>query len=238
MNPPPGRSESDRGAALPSTPIVPPSGTYEFYERLVVRHGEPAAARELADGRRVILGLRVVTNVKAKKGLGLYDDRFVVLWREEALGRSQEFWGSTEPSAFYEDAGTGNTEYGGPAMGMDVDGDGRLDLGCIPFGTYTYYRSRSAKFGNVLRSRGAIRSIRDSNHDGVFDDQDVTHPDLVQRLDVNDFLFHPGLPDRTGSAGCQTLPPDEYSKFWNALGSQEEFLYVLIEAPEPGTNAT
>jgi hypothetical protein len=46
---------------------------------------------------------------------------------------------------------------------------------------------------------------------------------------VTDFLFHAGLADRTGSAGCQTMAPEVFEQFWEALGEQDEFYYVLVE---------
>ncbi|MER7578033.1 hypothetical protein [Streptomyces sp. NPDC126514] len=222
---------SAQQASLPDTTKLSSAEKYLLYEDLAAQGGAPELERELAEGRRIILGIRIITNTHASEGLGLYDDRFVVLWRDEAGKYAAEFQGNTEPSAFYEDVGDARTSRNGNSMGVDVDGDGRQDLGCIPVGTYTYYKSQSKKFGNVLRSRGAIRSLRDSNHDGFFDGEDLVKPSLQQGLEVNDFLFHAGLPDRTGSAGCQTFRPDEYHGFWDALGEQEEFLYILINAP-------
>lgn len=228
--PPPNAAGSGQKMTLPDTSKMTSTEKYLLYENLAVQRGAARAERELAEGRRIILGIRVITNTHANDGLGLYDDRFVVLLRDTAGKHAAEFQGNTEPAAFYEDVGDARTSRNGTAVGVDVDGDGRRDLGCIPVGVYTYYKSQSKKFGDVLRSRGAITSLRDSNHDGFFDARDSVHPDLQNGLDVNDFLFHAGLPDRTGSAGCQTFPPDEYRRFWGVLEGQEEFLYVLIDA--------
>jgi hypothetical protein len=190
--------------------------------------GNPAVREELDAGLRVIVGLRVATPTTANEGRGIYDDRFVVLQRTKIDESAREFTGNTDPSGWYEDVGGGLTATGRPAMGVDADRDGRLDLGRIPAGCYRYRKSQSKKFGDVLRSAEPIHAERDTNHDGVFDTSDRVDPALADGLYVTDFLFHPGLDDRTGSAGCQTMTPNVFTAFWQALGDQEEFWYVLI----------
>jgi hypothetical protein len=160
----------------------------------------------------------------------VYDDTIVVLWNDGAAGSALEFVGNTDPSAYYEDAGAGSTVDGRGAAGADADGDGTLDLGRIPAGIHRYRRGTSTKFGDhVLRSIGAIRAERDVQHDGDFDADDAAAAANSDALMVTDFLFHAGLADRTGSAGCQTMAPEVFEQFWEALGEQDEFYYVLVE---------
>jgi hypothetical protein len=198
---------------------------FAVYRELI---GSPAVRGELDAGLRVIVGLRVTTPTTANERRGIYDDRFVVLQRTKIGDSALEFAGNADPSGWYEDVGGGLTAAGRPAMGVDVDRDGRLDLGRIPAGCYRYRKSQSKKFGGVLRSVEPIHAERDTNHDGVFDGNDRVDPAQAGGLHVTDFLFHPGLDDRTGSAGCQTMTPDVFRAFWQALGDQEEFWYVLI----------
>jgi hypothetical protein len=192
--------------------------------------GNPAVREELDAGLRVIVGLRVTTPTTASEGRGIYDDRFVVLQRTKTGESALEFAGNADPSGWYEDAGDGLTAAGRAAMGVDADGDGRVDLGRIPAGCYRYRKSQSKKFGDVLRSAEPIRAERDTNHDGVFDSNDWVDPAAADGRSVTDFLFHPGLEDRTGSAGCQTMTPNVFTAFWQALGDQKEFWYVLLTA--------
>lgn len=201
------------------------SEKFAVYRGLI---GNPAVREDLDAGLRVILGLRVTTPTTANEGRGIYDDRFVVLQRTKIDESALEFAGNADPSGWYEDAGGGLTAAGRPAMGVDADRDGRLDLARIPAGCYRYRKSQSKKFGDVLRSAGPIHAERDTNHDGVFDRDDRVDPASADGLYVTDFLFHPGLDDRTGSAGCQTMTPDVFTAFWQALGDQEEFWYVLV----------
>lgn len=200
---------------------------FAAYRELI---GNLVVHEELDAGLRVIVGLRVTTPSTANEGRGIYDDRFVVLQRTKTGESALEFAGNADPSGWYEDVGGGLTAAGRPAVGADADGDGRLDLGRIPAGCYRYRKSQSSKFGDVLRSAGPIHAERDTNHDGVFDSNDRVDPAPAGGLYVTDFLFHPGLEDRTGSAGCQTMTPNVFTAFWQALGDQEEFWYVLITA--------
>jgi hypothetical protein len=208
---------------------------YEQFERYLKEENHREAFNALQEGKRVILGFRNPSSSRANAGLGLYDDRFVVMWSDGSVGSAQEFIGNTDPSAYYEDSGDGRASLtGNAAMGADADGDGRLDLGRIPAGVHLYRKGTSKKFGDrVLRSVNAILAERDINHDGAFAEQEATSVTDQAAMLVRDFLFHPGLPDRTGSAGCQTMLPEIYELFWAALGDQEEILYVLIEVDNP-----
>jgi hypothetical protein len=203
---------------LPDTSTLDDGEKYKLYEQYIQTEEYSAAVDALGDGQRVILGLRVPTSLEANDGGGLYDDRFVVLWKDDSAGHAEEFLGNTEPSGYYE--GT---------VGEDVDGDGRLDLGRIPQGIHYFHKGTSQKFGRVLRPVNGVRVERDANHDGNFSEADLSASDNPEALLRKDFLFYAGLPDRTGSAGGQTLHPDAFDGFWEALGDQQEFHYVLVQ---------
>jgi peptidoglycan hydrolase-like protein with peptidoglycan-binding domain len=208
---------------------------YDFYVSCLERApgATPRATKELLAGKRVILGLRVLTNTRANGGKGTYDDRIVVFWNGKDGKHVEEFMANTEPSSRYED------KWGPKKLGQDADDDGRLDLGRIPEGVHTYVKGSSTKYGNILRSAKAITAQRDTNHDGKFNGKDlITNK---KNLEVGDFLFHKGGNSMTGSAGCQTMAPAVFEKFWKSLGSQQEFEYVLMEAcrtPKQSTSAS
>ena len=69
--------------------------------------------------------------------------------------------------------------------------------------------------------------MRDVDHDGDFDaaDQAASVRELLNS--GKSILFHKGGKDITGSAGCQTLKPVEFGRFWDSLGSQRRFQYVV-----------
>ncbi len=114
-------------------------------------------------------------------------------------------------------------------LGQDVDGDGVIDLGRIPIGTYIFKKGTSKTYGNILMPTAPIRLERDSNHDGVFDAKDIVKKSLEKNQYASDTYFHKGGGKNfTGSAGCQTLVAHEFTKFWKSLGQQSTFHYVLI----------
>lgn len=201
--------------ALPSTEGMSNAQKFELYSNYVNTYGDAQAKADLAAGKQVILGLRVDTALSANNGKGAYDDRVVVL---QAGAQVREFSAATEPSSQYDG------RYGG-----DADGDGRKELGRIAEGTVTFSKSTSGKLGNVLRPTEAHDIVRDTNHDGRIGTGDKT----VQSTDGS-FLFHAGGNSNTGSAGCQTMKPGDFQNFWNSLGDQSKFNYVLVNVGTQG----
>jgi hypothetical protein len=205
--------------------------TFAEFEPYINKVNDRSVLGALHGGNRIILGVRHVSDIKANGGLGEYDDQFVVMWYDGPVGKAMKFDGSTDPSGYYEDAGSGASSSGGAAVGADADGDGRLDIGRIASGVYLYRRGTSKKLGDrVLRPVNPVKIERDVNHDGVFDEQDAAAITDEGSTTAMDFLFYPGLENRTGSAGGQTMSPEVYDRFWDALGDQEEFIFVLTEA--------
>jgi peptidoglycan hydrolase-like protein with peptidoglycan-binding domain len=212
---------------VPAPSADEPNDKYDQYVELISKAKglTTKVSKDLEAGQRVILGLRVLTNTRIGGGAGKYDDRIVVLWKENGAKKFKEFEANTEPSSRYEDG------YGTKAYGGDAGGDKRRDLGRIPEGVYTFAKDRSNTYGDILRPTRNIRANRDTNHDGFFD-----HKDLVTNESALDagrtFLFHKGGNNITGSAGCQTMKPSAFTDFWKALGSQSEFEYVLVHMPK------
>jgi len=206
--------------ALPSTAGLSASQKYELYAGYVNAYGSAEAKADLAAGRQVILGLRDETAVNANGGKGAYDDRIVVLQANGSGGTVREFSASTEPSSQYDGR-----------YGADFNGDGRLELGRMAEGTVSFQKSHSGNLGDVLRPTGPLGVERDTNHDGRIDAGD---PRGKGQSTDNSFLFHAGGNTNTGSAGCQTLKPGDFQTFWNGLGDQKTFNYVLVNVDRQG----
>jgi len=171
-----------------------------------------------------------------------------------------DFNANTEPSAYYEEPGThvkqivskktgklipvkvadkiigpdGQKVISHPKKkweGCDVNKDGRLDLGKLVPGTYTFYQGDNFRGKAALRTRGQQTVERDVNHDGSFTHDDIWHTDQGNiAIDIGNFgiIIHKGGIHQTYSAGCQTLPPIEYARFFRTLKKQHEYFYVLV----------
>ncbi len=215
---------------LPRTEGMTTAQKFALYANYIERHGSAQAKADLAAGRVVILGLRVETNTRANGGQGVYDDRIVTL-RRLPNGQFQvtELRANTEPSSQYEDGWSGRTRR---PMGVDSNRDGRLDLGRLVDGTHEYMRANvGPNFGptqpdgnNILMPTTSRPVVRDTNHDGVFDERDRNR----NSFEGQTMYFHRGGTTNTYSAGCQTMPQSEFNRFWDSLGNQQRFQYVLV----------
>lgn len=226
--------------SMPDTGNLSEQQKYDVYSSIVETRGTSSARDSLDAGDRVILGLRAETNTLANKGQGLYDDRLVVLARDAGGSvHVQEFnRASTEPTAQYDANQKANPDVTyRRAEGDDVTGDGVPELGRLGQGTTelietTHANPRSAGTSFSLRpsaaavADGAGRVERDSNHDGLFNGDDVNGT-----ADLNNtFKIHSGSRANTDSAGCTTLYPDDFRSFRDAVkadASQTRWQYVL-----------
>ena len=77
---------------------------YDIYASVIGVRGDQAARDALTTQDRVILGMRNDTRTTANHGAGVYDDRIVVVWKDDKGGRhAREFnHSNTEPSAQYD----------------------------------------------------------------------------------------------------------------------------------------
>ncbi|MBX7222675.1 MAG: hypothetical protein K1Y36_22195 [Blastocatellia bacterium] len=201
--------------------------------------------QDLENGKRVILSFRKTTSTKANQGRGLYDDVTIVLWkRNEAEHFVYSFESNTEPAAYYDQKF--GSQYGNSRQkftGNDADRDGVADLGRIPDGIYRFGKDYKAHFGkqqeavggkkhgyNILKPRENITAERDINHDGKFDEADRKLIKKQSQMNSGQtFYFHRGGKGGfTGSGGCQTMKQPVFDAFWEKLGQQQEFYYVLI----------
>lgn len=229
---------------------LPQSQQYDVYASILAVRGNAQAMEELADGNRVLLGMRQDTHTAQNRGQGAYDDRIVVLWRDTAgPGVAPFHQANTDPSAQYQGHAAARQAPFDQVIhrsvdGVDVNADGIRDLGRLAEGSYRFAAS-THQFGNKPHTRHfALRPTpdsvatslhgvnRDTNGDGWFDSAD-SHG--VQPLNAT-FKFHRGNERNTYSAGCQTIPMGlegsgmyygDFSNVVRAKSEQQEILYVL-----------
>jgi len=224
--------------AMPDTEGLSTAQKFDVYSSIVETRGNQAAGDALANGDKVILGLRNENNTLANRGRGVYDDRIVVLSKDaDGTPHVREFnRASTEPTAQYDANQKKNDAIAfRRGEGQDVTGDGIPELGRLGEGTVemlqtTHANPASAGTNFSLRptpqavADGTNRIERDSNHDGTFDADDA-------RTDLNDtFKIHSGSRSNTDSAGCTTIYPDDFAAFSGAVrgdGTQDRWQYVL-----------
>lgn len=190
---------------------------YDYYKGLIEDNGGKFRSKP---GRRNLLSLLHDTNTKANHNQGRYDDTTVMLWTDKNGGKHvRRYRSNTEPSGQYQGR-----------YGVDRDGDGRLDQCRMKGGYNEYYVSSSDHLGRVLRPSHATRSEVDVNHDGRFTKADGKHRTISGDYSM---LFHAGGESNTGSAGCQTMPPEVFDRFWRDLtrgGKQGRIGYTIVDA--------
>ena len=211
-----GQNQSTQAAngVLPDTSGMSESQQYDYYSRIIEQND---GQMRTGPNERNLLALRRETDTDTNGGRGAYDDRMVQLWVDESGNkRVRTYRANTEP------AGRSRGR-----IGVDADGDGRLDQGRIPAGYYEYRTERHGRLGNVLRPTRSINAERDTNHDGLFNDGAYASAG-------RSMLMHNGGTSSTGSAGCQTMPPNEYGRFWrdlNSDGNPGTIGYTVVNLP-------
>jgi peptidoglycan hydrolase-like protein with peptidoglycan-binding domain len=203
-----------RTTAIDATRGMTEAQKYDHYKALAEQHGGQV---KTGANQKNIVGLRTPTDADVNGGGGRYDDKFAMFWTDaQGNKRVREYTGNTDPSARYRGR-----------MGQDANGDGRLDQGRLPSGFYEFTTGYSSRLGRTLNPVQDYRVERDTNQDGVFGNDGGR-----MSGGGNSMLFHAGGSSITGSAGCQTMPPDEYARFWrdlNSGGTNGRVGYTLIE---------
>lgn len=194
---------------------------YDHYQALAEAGG---GRFDASAGARNIVGVRTPDSIYAGgtsggKHTGTYNDRVAVLWQDkDGTKHVNETKANTEPAEKWVDSDS-----------RDVDGDGTKEAGRLPPGFYEYKvdERRGSHAGEpALRPVRSQDVERDMNHDGVFNDNRLS--------DSGDsILFHNGKGNNsTGSAGCQTIPKDNWNDFWNSVTpatNDQSIGYTLIQ---------
>jgi hypothetical protein len=194
------------------------SDAYRAYADLATEGGGSPS-----HGTVTVLGLRGLSldgTTHPTKYAHAFDDTLVVL---RADGSVERFAGSTHP---FERKGV-------PGV-PDTNGDGVPDVGMIKPGVYDVTgRDRTiagaASYAVTQRSSGKLPGWRDTDHDGILDDDERAVSD--RRGDgLTDVLFHQGEGGAPAAVGCQVLPSSAIRAFTAAVGgARARFRYVLVD---------
>ncbi len=195
---------------------------FDTFADIIHQYGNEAAAVDLASGKKVVVSVRHDTSVHVNDGKGEYDDRIVVIWQDESGAKHvREFAGNTDPSGRYEDGGRYQVK---EIEGVDVNNDGRNDLGRLAEGTYRFEKGRVLDRFTGYRATHDQVVERDSNHDGWFNSLDTQASGQTNA----GMHIHPGGNTITGSAGCLTMKPDVFNEFMELMGEQPGLNNVLV----------
>lgn len=192
---------------------------------LLETFADAEAVSDFLAGNKVCIAMRKNTNTR-RNTFGIYDDTIIVSWREQGgLVRLKRFVGNTEPCGVYAFDGARAAK----GSSVDLDSDGRNDLGRLLPGTYHYVRQNKDFNGAPFFKARDIQVVeRDTNQDGDFNESDKRRLDLAGA--ERTMYIHQGGEQKTNSAGCQTIPARSYTSFLELIGQQPVLSYVLINA--------
>jgi hypothetical protein len=204
------RREFQDGDTLAPGPMgqVKIDAEYEYYKSLIQRNGGIFDAEY---EKKNLVAIRHETKTDANGGNGLYDDTAVLLWVDShGLKHVSKYRANTEPTTNYLD---------NPDELRDANGDGQLELGRLPAGSYHYvhnwFRNKSDTVGdgNIFQMpEGAQAEAQyDTNHDGLFTENAWSGGGETM-------WWHSGREGDVASAGCQTMHPDDWDRFTEDMG--------------------
>ena len=168
-----------------------------------------------------IVSLRLTTSTRTNGGRGAYDDVFYLVWKDASGNKKVgKYTGNTEPQSYYLDE-TVKAKHNFKFKHL-----GRLKAGYITYVTYEHPTR-----GRILIQKPGTKTAveMDLDDDGYFKDGYEYQGNPAM-------MFHPGGAAGknafVGSAGCQTMPPDEWKRFISDVYSIEdpkEVGYTLVE---------
>ncbi len=188
---------------------------FRHYAAIVAANGGKVNPAGLA----TVLGVRGLNADGARhatRATRAYDDFIVVLTSD---GHVNEFSGATHPGNAWS------------PKARDVDGDTKGDVGTIRPGNFLA-EPHGPQFGGPsfsLRTADGnprLPGWRDTDQDGRVSERERTAS--VRRADsLTEVLFHP---DSAFSVGCQTLAPNDWERFVEAVGGPAaHFTYTLVD---------
>jgi len=203
-----------RETGTPTAVTVAPSNMserqkFDHYRNIIMQNG---GQDPLTSDRPVVLGVRGMDragNRHETTNNRSYDDTFVVLDRN---GRVTELAGATHAGQ--------RTSSLVSAVGLIRTGN----FNVVPNGVRASDNGLASFHVRTLDGSGNIPGIRDRNADGRMQDGE-----LARRDTMTEILFHPGSATSPRSIGCQTMPPEEYRRFLQAVGNRG-FSFSLVDA--------
>lgn len=119
-------------------------------------------------------------------------------------------------------------------LSPDVSGDGAGDVAHLQSGAYNYQTSTTWSNGRERFNPANWANLpvnRDINHNGVIDG------DRERRnYQAGGIQIHSGNRNGPSSIGCQTMPPDAFGDFHDAVTRSRggQFTYILVRRPNEG----
>lgn len=221
LTPPPGKEDDDDFLSRIATAM-----NDEDVRELLERYGDDETRADFEGGRKVLAALRRSTDWTQAE-MGRYDDPMILVWRDGATIAVKRLKGTTEPAGAY----AFGHERGAHGSSVDLNGDGRFDLGRLCAGVYHFHPEKHPRLGAIFRARDIQVVDRDCNHDGRFTPDDPAGGDRTDRTGAGTTIYiHKGGTSFTGSAGCQTLPPDDFATLLKTVGKQPTLSYILVNA--------
>lgn len=232
-NPSNGNSSGGQGSVNHPPANATPAERTAHYTNMLRQQGV-----EVQPGQTYVVGLRGLSpsgqrtesttngnHLRAQNEQGnRYNDSFVVLSPGENGQHSvQVIRGATYPGQSRS------------TQSPDSNGDGVGDVGMIRPGTYQVrpngnHRGSASYHVRNENGGGRLAGWRDTNHDGNYSASERARSE--QNGDtLSAVLFHAGNDTRARSIGCQTMAPDDYQNFIEAVGGRRgSFSYTLIDA--------
>ncbi|MBF6354926.1 hypothetical protein IU449_10270 [Nocardia higoensis] len=194
---------------------------YDYYKSLIERNG---GIVDTGIDQKNMVAIRRETNTFANNGQGIYDDKAVLIWVDDhGIKHVSEYKANTDPTARYID---------NPNETRDVNGDGTKELGRLPAGTYEYghnwFKNKHDTVGDgnvfTMPEDARVAAEYDTNHDGLFNDNAFGEGG-------ESMFWHCGREGDVASAGCQTMPPDDWSRFVTDMGVSLTDKYTGDQVP-------
>jgi hypothetical protein len=186
------------------------------YVNAVKNFGNAELKSEFAQGKYIVLAVRTPTNRKKVAASGVYDDEFVLMKCTAGKVELIHLKANTEPSAQYDGKPNGST--------VDFDKDGTFDAGRLVEGNYKFSDNGKHVGNDSWRAGKTQAAKRDINNDGNFDETDPIDFSGA----ATTMLVHAGGDKNTWSAGCLTMPPDQFKVFNGKIG-KNSFQLLLIQ---------
>lgn len=232
-NPSNGNSNGGQGSVSHPPANATPAERTAHYTNMLRQQGV-----DVQPGQTYVLGLRGLSpsgqrtesttngnHLRTQNEQGnRYNDSFVVLSPgENGQHSAQVIRGATYPGQSRS------------TQSPDSNGDGVGDVGMIRPGTYQVrpngnHRGSASYHVRNANGGGRVAGWRDTNHDGNYSAAERARSE--QNGDtLSAVLFHAGNDRRARSIGCQTMSPDDYENFIQAVGGRRaSFSYTLLDA--------
>jgi peptidoglycan hydrolase-like protein with peptidoglycan-binding domain len=111
----------------------------------------------------------------------------------------------------------------------DVNGDGRSDIATLRSGVYEYNTRTNGRGRLNPKSNHDMQVARDLDGDGTISAREDSLA-AQNRMYATGLQWHAGNSNRPSSIGCQTMAPNDFNRFTNAVQSSGDnsFTYLLV----------